>query len=813
MKSKNIVIIIAIVVLLILAQIIFGRKKQPSEPSAKPAVSTARADAGASGGVAGAGPSAGIAEEQVPQPGEVAHIALSRAGGEPVVTLARGESGWTLGGAAEIPAEDAKVERLLEDLLRSPRIPLASHPLPAEAVTGLEDGNGIVVAVTDREGRMYAPRIGLRPEGVYDRTLARLPDGKEVLLGADIRGDLGLWQNNPDATPDDSAWIERRVFRFDPAAAVRVEARYPDHEMAFKRGDDGTWSADGYVPGGVWSREGLAAWLADLAELRVEGPGEDGDRNFIFTARPGTVTLTVTMADGTEKGIRVGPDSYEGGMLAVVSDLPAQVYRLPQWRMERHFFPLRRLFPGVAPTFDIADIRFIDIRRGVESVKIAHRDGVWRPIGARFPLRQENVEFLARLLASLKPQDYATHDLRRAAYGAPMVEVTLSGDEVHQYRLAGRHPVFPWRYVVLGSETLSVTDAEATVMFPGFADVLDLGLVFPDQEEADIAGVILDDAHGQRIVGFSQDAAGGWTADTGRKARTLTTEESAKVIRGLLNWNVAGFFDAQRDAGQHPIEYLLKMIDGNGREKTIELLKPRERDIPFVSGGDRGYLVDRADFSNWLGDVREVARELDEAAEQEAAALREQRAREEAEREAAQKAAAAELETREMGSLPVEPVDASPVDDGSAAPMEEAERTATGNDVPDASEPAPAGEDTETLSPPSAAPGQEGEGPFSEPEADSAPLPAAETAINASDALLEAGSAGQEISAEADAETIEPPAEEPAPITTDETVAGEGVGDSSEMVLTDADLVGGEAEGSGGENQEPEWEPSLPVDY
>ncbi|MCC8116149.1 MAG: hypothetical protein LIP18_03195 [Planctomycetes bacterium] len=140
-------------------------------------------------------------------------------------------------------------------------------------------------------------------------------------------------------------------------------------------------------------------------------------------------------------------------------------------------------------------------------MKIALRDGEWRSVASPYRVRPEAASRLARLLATLQPEDYASPDSQaiRAGYGGPMVEVILATGDVHQYRLAGRHPLFSWRYVTVdGKNIFSVSDEEAGVMFPGFADILDLGRVFPTFDLPPLRAVYLRTPDGDltRLHGF-----------------------------------------------------------------------------------------------------------------------------------------------------------------------------------------------------------------------------------------------------------------------------------------------------------------------
>lgn len=627
-----------IAVLLILAQLIFGGKKgEDAKPAPPPAARAGRDAPGSGGDASGAADAPG----EVPPPAEaVVSVALGLRDGEPSVRLEKRDGAWRIAALAGAPADADRVRLLLDALLTA-----AKTPLPPSAGEDGAEARGLgrdalSARLTTKDGTVHETVFGLRPEGVYDRTYVLAPGGAAV-LAADLRGIAGIWENRPGAVPAADVWLERRVLRFDPGAAARLEASYPDHEIVFEKSAEGVWEALSYVPGGSWSAAGLDDWLADLAELRVGGLAEEGER-FDPEQTQSHLSIDVVLADGQRKSIQVVDDHAGSGMLALALDAPGQIYRLPDWRFERYFLRMRSLFPGTAPRFGLNDIRFLDIRRGGENIKISHVGGTWRGTASAFPLRPERVERLARFLSQFRPEDYAAPDFKsvRPTYGSPMIEVTLNNFDVFQFRLAGRHPVFPWRYVLMTtpsfSVTLSVSDAEAAILFPDFADVLDLGKVFDGIAGDDLAGIELRDADGNRIAAMRGVSDGVWLIENDKKARELTPGEVDSVVRRVAAWEVVGFHVMKRN---EPPKYRLEATSRDGRKKSIEVLESLEGNIPYAAAGEMGFLVDRAEFLDWVGEVADISHALDaeaerEAAEQEAARLAAER--EAAEREAAQ---------------------------------------------------------------------------------------------------------------------------------------------------------------------------------
>ncbi|MCD7896017.1 MAG: hypothetical protein LUG50_05005 [Planctomycetaceae bacterium] len=271
-------------------------------------------------------------------------------------------------------------------------------------------------------------------------------------------------------------------------------------------------------------------------------------------------------------------------------------------------------------------------------MKIALRDGEWRSVASPYRVRPEAASRLARLLATLQPEDYASPDSQaiRAGYGGPMVEVILATGDVHQYRLAGRHPLFSWRYVTVdGKNIFSVSDEEAGVMFPGFADILDLGRVFPTFDLDHLVAVDLRNADGD-LIRFDRVDADTWSAES-ESGRVELGREGDKLMGELLDWSVAGFYDPARLPENPELVYHLRLVDTSGAEKTVTFLPALERDIPFILENGRGFVIDRSDFFNWLAEIREIRKHIESGA-----------ARLEAERAEAERAEAERLEAERI---------------------------------------------------------------------------------------------------------------------------------------------------------------------
>lgn len=616
MKTK--IALAVIVCLLILAQIIYTLSRRPEK--APPA----------NGGQTTAYQAAQLpkADQTAPAPPAfdadgVDEIIVALTDGKVLVDLGKTTSGWTIANLYSAPADAEKVERFLRALLAKDRE--GTPPDLAVSDTGLGSEPGVVVKLKRRDGAAVGIRIGLSPGDRPDAVYARDDAGQDIyILSGDIRGELGLWRNQPGVEPKAGEWLQTRALAFDPARATALKAVYPDHKLEFSLSDGGEWILAGTAPGGEWNRESLAEWLAALADFRITDVAGTVDGGAAVMDSP-SHRLEIALGE-TVKTVRACPNRGGDGMWVETSDFPGRVFLLPVWRFRLYFQRLESLFPNAVPRYEVDDILTLDVRRGGDSVKLIRRGDVWHAATPVHPLRQDRITRLAKILAGWNPEDYADPDggTTRPAYGGPQVEVVLTGGDVYQYRLGGRHPVFPWRYVsVNGKVSLAAANAEATLMFPGFADIMDLGTVFP--ADAVDSVIALDftafepvDAPltaGDKKMALRKNADGVWEAEVDGLVATLTEDEVKNLVAAPLAWPVAGMFEQMARMPYPQPMHRLRVQTRDGAEHAITLLVPQARDIPFESDGERAFLIDRSDFANWLTALQDLKKRILDSAD------------------------------------------------------------------------------------------------------------------------------------------------------------------------------------------------------
>ncbi len=546
-----------------------------------------------------------------PTPDQVTTIILSSASGDRPVWLSKNGDVWQVETLHGAQAKAEKVQRFLQSLLGP------TEPVETGTETGATVDEGILVSLGLDNGQAQPYMIlGLRPHGSFDKAYARLVDSDElVLLPGDIRGDIGLWKNVPGVFPESTPWLQTTLFSFDPAEAVGVRALYPDHRLDFTRDETGDWSFSGSSPAGEFDRAAFARWLDDLADFRIATVADPANMAQYGLDTP-FHSLAIQLADGSEITVIASPNRMGDGMWIATSTMPGQVFLLPDWRFQQYFQPFSALFPDASPRYSTDAIQFIDIRRSGESVKLTRRNNEWQAVATSYPIRTERIVRLAAVLAGWRPNDIADAGVRQArpVFGGPLVEVTLTDGTVHQYRLGGRHPVFPWRYVLVDNKALfSTVDADALSMFPDFAEIMDLGMVFGtlDAEQITRLELSMPDME-EAVVSAGLTATGEWEVVTEEGRTILQPEEVEEFIQAPLRWKIADFY--RLSELDRPENMFLLRLSGGGVEKQIVILSPQGRDIPYIDESDRAFLAERTSFFNWFGVLRAINLRISEEA-------------------------------------------------------------------------------------------------------------------------------------------------------------------------------------------------------
>ncbi len=546
-----------------------------------------------------------------PTPDQVTTIILSSPSGDRPVWLSKNGDAWQVETLHGAQANADKVQRFLQSLLGP------TEPVDTDTETGATVDDGILVSLGLDNGQAEPYMIlGLRPQGSFDKAYARLVDSDElVLLPGDVRGDIGLWKNAPGVFPESTPWLLTTVFSFDPAETVGVRALYPDHRLDFARDETGEWSFSGSIPVGDFNADAFAGWLDDLADFRIATVADPANMAQYGLDAP-SQRLDILLADGTEKTIVASPNRMGDGMWVATSEMPGQVFLLPDWRFQQYFQPFSALFPNASPQYSPDAIQFIDIRRGGESVKLTRRNNEWQAVATSYPIRTERIVRLASVFAGWRPLDIADAGARQArpVFGGPLVEITLNDGTVHQYRMGGWHPVFPWRYVLVDNKALfSAADADALSMFPDFAEIMDLGMVFGtlDAEQITRLELSMPDVE-EAVVSAGLTATGEWEVVTEEGRTILQPQEVEEFIHAPLQWRVAGFYRLSET--DRPENMFLLRLSGGGVEKQIVILSPQGRDIPYIDESDRAFLAERTSFFNWFGVLRAINLRISEEA-------------------------------------------------------------------------------------------------------------------------------------------------------------------------------------------------------
>ncbi|MDR3078151.1 MAG: hypothetical protein LBV15_05255 [Planctomycetota bacterium] len=268
--------------------------------------------------------------------GDIAAIVIQMPDENEPIRLERQAGSWTVTGAglpAVLPADSGRVAALLNKLLAGERKAISPEE---EAPAGLAPGQGISLSLLKADGgQALVLTLGLRPTGDYAAVFARddtAGKGEAFLLAEDIRGDLGLWRNLPDARPDSLVWLKPHLLEFFPDQVSAVSLESGELSLGLERIKDGVWRRrNGETLEETRESEELTAWLADLARLRLVGVAASGPE----AAQP-ELSLALELADGASLSLAIFHDRDNDIWLAL-KDGGGPFFQLPAWRLERGF--------------------------------------------------------------------------------------------------------------------------------------------------------------------------------------------------------------------------------------------------------------------------------------------------------------------------------------------------------------------------------------------------------------------------------------------------------------------------------------------
>ncbi len=305
-------------------------------------------------------------------PADVAALRL-RYPDEPAIRLDRDGSGWRITEPFAAEADDATVDRLLQQIHET----TAERRIPAAEAQGLStyglaaDGERARIAITLRDGRVLPNIIVGDSTPVGFQAFARL-EGREEIIVTPLILHTGVRKSLFELR-------DKRLFAIDQGtiATLRIESRAGP--IVLER-TDGRWWITHPLRDRADANQ-VQTLLAALSSLEALAFYDETDRRPTVDIADPVLDLRIVFADGSEKGLRVGSkatDSPEGYFAERLPD--GQEAKVPEWITARFGVEVdalrdKRLFDCDAE--NIAQMRF-NRNDGRGFVLSESTDGAWR---------------------------------------------------------------------------------------------------------------------------------------------------------------------------------------------------------------------------------------------------------------------------------------------------------------------------------------------------------------------------------------------------------------------------------------------------
>ncbi len=555
------------------------------------------------------------------KPDSVTSLSFARPGAAPHLVFQKDDNRWHSASLYNAPAENAEIAAFLDRLFLPPT-PYDSGKAGFDPVSvGLGSGQGLEIRAADGEQEAKV-MLGSGFEdfpGVY---MKAADSDSVVTVAADLRGDLGLWDNNPEAVPDASLWLKRRVLDLDPNTVVQADLECVGQYFDLVKDENSVWTLDG---GGLAGKhfdldsQAVQAWISDVANLTVSGV-ENPDRYMELGFSHPTHMIKFNL-DGGEIISAAGLKAEDGEYYVEISSQPGMPYRLPEWRFDLYFHKFPDIFPKAVPAFLPADVKVVDLRQGGVNMKLAKRDGSWYGVGIPYPVRREAVEAWLRILSAWRPLDYigGINDVPRPLRSAPTVELSLPNDVV-QYRLGGQQQQLGGRSITLADGNAFTTSrSEAKRMFPQFADILEFGAMIPDKDAAAVEYLELSwpgRAPGWNGIALKQDESkpGSWKAVANYGEKALDSETALRLAAAPLTWRITDIHDQEDEEFESidRMELVVRLNNGKQTEQRFTLFAD-DNEIAVRDSFLNAFDIDVRAFSSWLEEMEAIQNEMEEA--------------------------------------------------------------------------------------------------------------------------------------------------------------------------------------------------------
>jgi len=532
---------------------------------------------------------------------------------EEAIHLAREEEGWVVRSKFNAPAQESKVNELL-DQLAGLKGELRSSSKEVLEDYGITDEGAVHLVLFDAEGEEIEHLLLGKRGPAWNETFVRRSGSSDVyLVGENLRNPFGLYAEDDSQAPESKTWCDLVLMELSAGDLRRVEWSAPYRRVVLEQQEQappeieaasGEEAPPPLPPEKIWAlvepdfgvepkQSGINRLTGALADVRVSDVIARGNLAEYGLDVPSATCSLVTQA-GEIHHLRVGAPAG-GGAYYVRRDEDELVFKMDRWKLDAIFLGLSQFVDLKAPTFPQEEVAKLSVEAEGRVFEFARDGDAWRALRPAVELepKGDRLDKVLKVVAALQPQDLATRpapEIIGLDAPAAVVRFTLKDGQEYQVAFGNEVPVTDGgRFVRLDDreEVWTVTRANWNDAKPGVSELFDLKLMDFDTEG--VTALTLRDASGELRLALQEapvpeEATGElpepkWVVEA-RVQSATDIEAMQGTVRSLLSTlsglTASDLFEPTTDTGLEKPSWSATLTLSDGTVLTLDLGHPAE---------------------------------------------------------------------------------------------------------------------------------------------------------------------------------------------------------------------------------------------
>jgi hypothetical protein len=249
-------------------------------------------------------------------------LALTISDGEQSQHLERSPDGWVLPDAGDFPAQEDKIDGLLEPVVALEGDRLVTRTAGSHERLGVAgESYERLVEFELADGGQHKLYIGTSPR--YQVSHVRADDRDEVYLA------LGLSASDAGVTP--AAWIDTTYFQVSSDQIQNLTLVNGNGRFSFEKTGEGTWTMAELPPGETLAENNVRSLVTRVSNLRMLRPlGQEEQASYKLEEPNAVITIETADETGETKTyiVRIGASLQEDDSGYVVKSATSPYYVL-----------------------------------------------------------------------------------------------------------------------------------------------------------------------------------------------------------------------------------------------------------------------------------------------------------------------------------------------------------------------------------------------------------------------------------------------------------------------------------------------------